>query len=239
MPASQHVPGIHDWTSFRVNAVMAMTPEHVADIFLYPIAVEFDLVNEGLSGARIANPITKTTFEFRDHLELTMCSAMNKREYVLPHHLVSACVLMESFTLGPPASIYENIHFCGLMLVTLRDHFGLGGKPPRPRDAEDEELVPEQFRPLAKTSLVRPPKPSAAAPALRCLVPVTREAFDREVLEVSAQIIELFDQRPRDRAAASAVLDRTRALVRTQSERSGFSDVEFWPWILEDLAELQ
>jgi hypothetical protein len=168
-----------------------------------------------------------------------MCSAMNKRECVRPHHLVSASVLMEAFSLGPPASIYENIHFCGLMLVTLRDHFGLGGKPPRPRDAEDEELVPEQFRPLAKTSLVRPPKPSAAVPALRCLVPVTREAFDREVLEVSAQVIELFDQRPRERGATMAVIERTRALMRTESERSGLSAVSFWPWILEDLAELQ
>jgi len=28
-------------------------------------------------------------------------------------------------------------------------------------------------------------------------------------------------------------------LVRTQSERSRFSDVKFWPWILEDLAEMQ
>lgn len=239
MPASQHVPGIHDWTSFRVNAVLAMTPEHVADMFMYPIAVEIELINDGLARAGVATPITEATFEFRDQLQLNMCSAMNKREYVRPHHLVAASVLLEQFTLGPAVGGYEDIHFCGLMLVTLRDHFGLGGKPPRPRDAEDEELVPEQFRPLAKTSLVRPPKPSAAVPALRCLMPVTREAFDREVLEVSAQVIELFDQRPRDRGATMAVIERTRALVRTESERSGLSDVKFWPWILEDLAELQ
>lgn len=111
-----------DWQRFRVAVASAITPHQVAELLMHPMTVEGPLVIAGIVRMTRPTPLDDITFEFRDHLELSMHGASSSQSSVRDYHVAVACALIEYKVLQPDRPVYELACPLGLLLLASFDH---------------------------------------------------------------------------------------------------------------------
>lgn len=111
-----------DWQRFRVAVASAITPHQVAELLMHPLAVEAPLVIAGIVRMTRPTPLDDITFEFRDHLEMSMYGASSSQSSVRDYHVAVACALIEYVVLQPDRPVYDLACPLGLLLLASFDH---------------------------------------------------------------------------------------------------------------------
>jgi hypothetical protein len=111
-----------DWQRFRVAVASAITPHQVAELLMHPMTVEGPLVISGIVRMTQPAPLDDITFEFRDHLEMSMFGASSSQSSVRDYHVAVACALIEYVVLQPDRPVYDLACPLGLLLLASFDH---------------------------------------------------------------------------------------------------------------------
>lgn len=111
-----------DWQRFRVAVASAITPHQVAEFLMHPLALEAPLVIAGIVRMTRPIPLDDITFEFRDHLTLSMYGATSSQSSVRDYHVAVACALIEYEVLRPNHGSYDLACALGLLLLASFDH---------------------------------------------------------------------------------------------------------------------
>jgi hypothetical protein len=111
-----------DWQRFRVAVASAITPHQVAELLMHPMTVEGPLVISGIVRMTRPAPLDDVTFEFRDHLTLSMYGATSSQSSVRDYHVAVACALIEYEVLRPNHGSYDLACPLGLLLLASFDH---------------------------------------------------------------------------------------------------------------------
>lgn len=116
------MPMFTDWQRFRVAVASAITPHQVAELLMHPMTVESPLIISGIVRMTRPTPLDDITFEFRDHLEMSMYGASSSQSSVRDYHVAVACALIEYKVLQPDRPVYELACPLGLLLLASFDH---------------------------------------------------------------------------------------------------------------------
>lgn len=217
------MPMFTDWQRFRVAVASAITPHQVAELLMHPMTVEGPLVIAGIVRMTRPTPLDDITFEFRDHLELSMHGASSSQSSVRDYHVAVACALIEYKVLQPDRPVYELACPLGLLLLASFDH----------PDAVQQQPLSDVIR-----SLVPAAQDKQASAELLAVASVAKlfdytpkkskkhARTDQTAAAVSARVRELLANGDIDTGSPSSVtsvfwdwLGDKNALTRTGEER--------------------
>jgi len=212
-----------DWQRFRVAVASAITPHQVAELLMHPMTVEGPLIISGIVRMTQPAPLDDITFEFRDHLEMSMYGASSSQSSVRDYHVAVACALIEYEVLRPNHGSYDLACPLGLLLLASFDHPDVVQQ--QPLSDVIRSLVPAAQDKQASAELLA----AASVAKLFDYTPNKSKKHPRKdqiASAVSARVCELLANGDIDTGSPSSVtsvfwdwLGDKNALTRTGEER--------------------